>query len=412
MSEQVTQLVDHYFREEYGRAVSYLTGKYGAHHLELAEDCVQEALYKAMQTWPYSGIPKNSGGWIVTVASNKMIDHFRKVNRVDGANSIPDKPVKEEELDLDSIQDDVVKMMFACCHHSLSTEYQLILTLKILGGLSVREISRALLKKEETIAKSFTRAKKKFQQEEIPLTLPPTSEIKNRLKTILHIIYLLFNEGYKSTEGDQLVRKELCNEAIRLAKILTESQETNISMTNSLLALMCFHSSRFASRVNEKGALVTLEFQDRSKWDQNRIAEGMRYLELATSGNFLNEFYVQAAISGLHCEAKTFDETNWSEILRLYNNLLSLNSSPVIRLNRAVALSKAGQVEQALDEIVKLGELDQMKNYYLWHAIKGELLSEVGNHEEAIASIHEAISLTDNQAEKTFLEEKITSLES
>ncbi len=201
MSEQVTKLVDHYFREEYGKAVSYLTAKYGSQHLDLAEDSVQEALYKAMQTWPYAQIPKNPSGWIVTVASNKMIDHFRKTSRVDNSDHIPDRLVETQDLDLESIQDDVVKMMFACCHPSLSAEYQIILTLKILGGLSIREISRGLLKKEETVAKSYTRAKKKFQEEGIQLVLPSQAEIKSRLRTVLHVIYLLFNEGYKTTEG-------------------------------------------------------------------------------------------------------------------------------------------------------------------------------------------------------------------
>lgn len=407
MSDKVTELVDHYFREEYGKAVSYLTAKYGSNNLELAEDSVQEALFKAMQTWPYSNIPNNPSGWIVTVASNKMIDHFRKSSRMDGSDFIPERPVETKDLDLESIQDDVVKMMFACCHPSLSTEYQIILTLKILGGLSVREISRALLKKEETVAKSYTRAKRKFQSEGIQLALPSTAEIRNRLRTVLHVIYLLFNEGYKTTEGDDLVKKDLCNEAIRLATILSESEETNLSMTNSLLALMYFHSSRFGSRVDADGQLVTLENQDRNKWDQEQIQTGISFLDRATRGSFINEFYVQATISGLHCEAATFEETRWPEILELYNTLMQLNSSPIVRLNRAVALSRATSPSEALTEIEALEKVDQLCNYYLLFAIKGDLLLSLGNKSDGQKAIEKAISLTNNETEKDHLRSKL-----
>ncbi len=408
MSEKVTELVDHYFREEYGKAVSYLTAKYGSQHLDLAEDSVQEALYKAMQTWPYAQIPKNPSGWIVTVASNKMIDHFRKTSRVDNSDHIPDRPVETQDLDLESIQDDVVKMMFACCHPSLSAEYQIILTLKILGGLSIREISRGLLKKEETVAKSYTRAKKKFQEEGIQLVLPSQAEIKSRLRTVLQVIYLLFNEGYKTTEGEELLKKDLCQEAIRLVTILTENDRTNISMCHSLLALMLFHSSRFESRVDAEGRLVTLENQDRSKWDREKIQAGLSALQRATSGAFLNEFYVQAAISGMHCEAKTYADTQWPEILGMYDTLLRISPSPVVRLNRAVALAKAKSAEDALKEIAILEKDEQMSRYYLLHAIKGDLLLEIGEDKTGRLAIEQAIALTDNQAEKEHLSARIS----
>lgn len=407
MSDQVTHLVDHFFREEYGKAVSYLTAKYGSGNLELAEDSVQEALYKAMKSWPYSQIPANPTGWIITVASNKMIDHFRREARMDGAEMIPEKEGNTIEVEMDSIKDDVVKMMFACCHSSLSTEYQIILTLKILGGLSIREIARALLKKEETIAKSYTRAKKKFQQEQIALELPSSAEIKNRLRTVLHIIYLLFNEGYKTTEGDTLIQKGLCNEAIRLTDILLESEACNISMTHSLMALMYFHSSRFDSRIDETGQLVTLENQDRSKWDEALIEKGVKTLDEATKGSFLNEFYIQASISGLHCIAKTYEQTNWKEILGLYDTLLLINPSPIIRLNRTVALAKANSAAEALEDLKLLESNAQMQEYYLFHAIKGEFMSEVGESEKAVECLERAITLTSNETEIAHLRKKI-----
>lgn len=411
MSDQVTTLVDHFFREEYGKAVSYLSSKYGSNNLELAEDSVQEALLKAMKSWPYGQIPQNPTGWIITVASNKMIDHFRREARMDGSEMIPEKIGNTIDVEIETIKDDVVKMMFACCHPRLSAEYQIILTLKILGGLSIREIARALLKKEETVAKSYTRAKKRFQQENIELELPSQAEITARMRTVLHIIYLLFNEGYKTTEGDTLVQRGLCKEAIRLASILIESEASKLSITHSLLALMYFHSSRFDSRADTSGNLVTLEDQDRTKWDQELIEKGMQSLERATQGSFLNEFYVQAAISGVHCEAKTYDETNWKEILGLYDTLIRINPSPIIRLNRTVALAKANSANEALEDLKVLESNAQMQEYYLFHAIKGEFFKEIQDSKNAIDSLEKAVKLTNNPAEIAHLNKKLLGLQ-
>lgn len=410
MSDQVNSLVDHYFRNEYGNAVSYLTAKFGTQHLEIVEDAVQEALFKAMQNWSYNKIPNNPSGWIVTVASNKIIDHLRKASRLDGFNTTYAEPVEHQNINLETIQDDVIKMMFACCHPALSTEYQIILTLKILGGLSIKEIARALLKKEETIAKSYTRAKRKFQEENIQLELPQPVEIKNRLNTVLHIIYLLFNEGYKTTNGDELLKKDLCHEAIRLNEILLENNDCNKSVSNALMALMFFHSSRFDARVDKDGHLITLEFQNRSQWNQDYIQKGMEFLEKATKGAFINEFYLQATISGLHCEAKVYNETKWSDILELYDTLLRLNPSPMVKLNRIVALGKANSPSDALTELKQLETNPQLENHYLVYAIKGEFLVESGNIEEGKQATLKAISLTNNSAEKKYLQRKLALL--
>ena len=410
MSEQVTSLVDHYFRNEYAKVVSYLTAKFGSQHLELAEDAVQEALFSAVKNWSYTQIPKNPSGWIATVASNKIIDHFRKTSRLDGEEAILHEPSESKELSLDSIQDDMVKMMFACCHPSLSTEYQIILTLKILGGLSVKEIARALLKKDEAVAKAYTRAKRKFQQEGIELILPPKAELKNRLNTVLHIIYLLFNEGYKATASNELVKRELCDEAIRLNGILLQSDECNVSMTNALMALMSFHCSRFDARVDVEGRLVTLEFQDRSKWDKQLIKNGLDYLKAATKGAFLNEFYVQAAISGLHCEAEHYADTKWEEILGLYDVLLRIKPSPVVQLNRVVALGKTKGAQEALKALGVLQHDAKMDLHYLYHAIKAEFLVEAGDIASAKLSLTKAIELTQNTSEMEHLKNKLKAL--
>ena len=339
-----------------------------------------------------------------------MIDHFRKVNRVELADQIPDEHDAQELPDPDAIQDDVIKMMFACCHPSLSTENQLILTLKILGGLSIREIARVLLKKEETVAKSYTRAKKKFKEATIDLALPDSAALKMRLRTVLQVIYLLFTEGYKTTEGDQLIKKDLCNEAIRLAVLLAEYDITDTSMTHSLLALMYFHSARFSSRVGPAGEVIPLQDQDRKKWDGELIDKGIQALDQAVKGAFINEFYVQATISGLHCDAKTYAKTDWVSILRQYDILVTMNPSPAIRLNRVVALAKARSTEEALEELDRLEAQGKLSGYYLLHAIKGDLLLEQGEVETGKVAIERAVQLTENKAEKDYLMRKVDSI--
>ncbi len=405
---QTSQLVDHFFRTEYGKAVSHLTSKFGASNLELAEDSVQEALIKAMQTWPYSQIPDNPTGWIFRVARNKMIDQLRR-NQKTKNQEVPER-VEEmnEDLSLESINDDMVRMMFACCHPSLSQEYQIILTLKILGGLSIREISSSLLKKEETVAKAYTRAKKKFKKDEIKLILPPAHEIENRLDMVLKIIYLLFNEGYKSAEGENLIRKELCEDAIRLNRVLLESEICNTPAANALIALMLFHVSRFAARTDNEGNVITLEQQDRSKWNQELIQQGLIYLERASEQGAMNEYLIQAAISATHCRAQTFHDTDWENILTLYDLQLQITPSPIVELNRVVALEKVHGSLLGVKEIERLEATQFFDEYYLFYAIKSEMLQKLGNNEDAKEALEKAIALTKNEKEKSYLSLKLS----
>ncbi|WP_436515464.1 RNA polymerase sigma factor [Ekhidna sp. To15] len=407
---QTSQLVDHFFRTEYGKAVSHLTSKYGASNLELAEDSVQEALIKAMQTWPYSQIPDNPTGWIFRVARNKMIDQLRRDQKTDN-QEVPERVVEmNEDLSSESINDDLVRMMFACCHPSLSQEYQIILTLKILGGLSIREISSSLLKKEETVAKAYTRAKKKFKKDEIKLILPPAHEIENRLDMVLKIIYLLFNEGYKSAEGETLMRMELCEDAIRLNRVLIESEICNTPAANALIALMLFHSSRFAARTDKQGHVITLEEQDRSKWNQELIQQGLIYLDRASQEDSINEYLIQAAISATHCRAKTFQETDWKNILALYDLQLQVSPSPIVELNRVVALEKVHGSLLGVKEIERLEATQFFDEYYLFYAIKSEMLHKLGNMDDAKNALEKAIELTKNEKERAYLSDKLSEL--
>lgn len=407
---QTSQLVDHFFRTEYGKAVSYLTSKYGASNLELAEDSVQEALIKAMQTWPYAQIPDNPTGWIFRVATNKMIDQLRR-NQKTKNQEVPERAEEmNEDLSLESINDDMVRMMFACCHPSLSQEYQIILTLKILGGLSIREISSSLLKKEETVAKAYTRAKKKFKKDEIKLLLPPANEIEKRLDMVLKIIYLLFNEGYKSAEGANLIRRELCEDAIRLIRVLLESEICNTPAANALIALMLFHTSRFEARTDDEGQVITLEDQDRSKWNHQLIEQGLLYLDRASADNAVNEYLIQAAISATHCRAETFEETDWENILALYDLQLQISPSPIVELNRVVALEKVHGSILGAKEIERLEATQFFEEYYLFYAIKSEMLRKLGNNEDAKEALEKAIMLTKNDKEKQHLTNKLMKL--
>lgn len=407
---QTPQLVDHFFRTEYGKAVSHLTNRFGSKNLELAEDSVQEALIKAMQTWPYAEIPQNPTGWILRVAGNKMIDQLRRDQKM-VRQDVPEKSEEfKDHILLEPMNDDMVRMMFACCHPSLSSEYQIILTLKILGGLSVREIASALVKKEETVAKGYTRAKKKFKKEEIKLILPPANEIENRLDMVLKIIYLLFNEGYKAAEGTELIREDLCKEAIRLNKVLLDSELCDTPSANALISMMLFQVARFKARIDAQGNIISLEDQDRSKWDQELINPGLEYLEKASDTGELNEYIIQAVISATHCQAKSFEETNWNSILRMYDLHLQINNNPIIALNRVIPLQKVHGTLLAFKELERLEATDFFEEYYLFYAIKAKFLEEIGNIELSKDAYKKALSLARNEREKTYLSQKINQL--
>ncbi len=410
MPQQTAQVVDHLFRNEFGKAVAYLTSQFGPSHLEAAEDAVQEALIQAMKSWPFGEIPRNPSGWIIRVATNKLIDHLRRQQKVYYAPQIPEATTETPEISEELFKDEMVKMMFACCNPSLSAEYQLILTLKILGGLSVREIASALLKKEETVAKSYTRAKKKFRESNLSIDIPSEQEISNRLQIVLRVIYLLFNEGYKTTEGEFLIRRDLCDEAMRLTQMLLEKPETNNEFSRSLMALMLFQVSRFDARIKADGEPVSLEDQDRSLWKQEEITLGNRYLTTINDG-MNNEYFIQAAINGIHCAAKNWNETSWTNILILYNHLHNLSPSPIIALNRIYPYSKVHGAEKGLNKLHSLADTIKEDHSQLFFANKAELLRTLGKKKEANEALDIAISKTNNKYEKQFLSLKKSDLE-
>jgi RNA polymerase sigma-70 factor (ECF subfamily) len=300
--------------------------------------------------------------------------------------------------------------MFACCHPALSVEYQIILSLKILCGFSIKEIAVSLLKKETAVAKAYTRAKHKFVQENIKLEIPENHQVTLRLKIVLKVIYLLFNEGYKTSSGKELFKIDLCYEAIRLNQLIIKHKHCNSPNVHALLALMLLHISRFESRVGIDGELVTLENQDRTLWDKEAISVGMYHLNLSLEVGHHSEFHIQAAISALHCKAASFEETNWEEMLILYDAMIKINPSPVTKLNRLIPLSKVKGVDLANENLMEIEGSGFFNNYYLYYVIKGQFEAELGNIESSIKSFKKASGLTENIKEKQFLEQKMSAL--
>ncbi|SMD38692.1 RNA polymerase sigma-70 factor, ECF subfamily [Reichenbachiella faecimaris] len=408
------QIVDHLFRNEYGKIVSLLVSKYGANHLTLTEDVVQEAMYKAMQTWPYGEVPANPAGWIYRVSNNQMIDQLRRLSKQDYTEeSHLDLHQASFETDInpdDVLKDELLKMLFACCHPELHIEFQIILALKVLCGLGVKEIAACLLKSEAAVAKSYTRSRQKLIEVNASFDLPPAGELKNRLSVVLKVIYLLFNEGYKPSQGKKILNVDLCIEALRLNKLLLDAEIGNLPETNALEALMYFHLARSESRMSEGGFIISLEDQDRSTWDQEMIQTGHYFLNRAVQEPVYSEYHIQAVISSLHCAAKSFEATNWNEILALYDAMVLRYPSAVAQLNRLVPLAQVKGWESALVELTKIEETGFLSNYYLLYLVKGHLLEKGKKIKPAVKAYKEGLELIENELEKKYIAMKIQRL--
>ncbi len=411
--EDRNKVVDHLFRTEYGKVTALLTYKFGTVRLEEIEDAVQEALIKAMQIWAYTAVPDNPTAWLLRVANNRMIDQLRRDKKLDFSDDLAHffgaNGAEVDEVQLDhSISDSQLKMIFACCHPSLSQEYQIILSLKLIGGFNNREIAEALLKKEETIAKSFTRAKKKLKEQISTLNIPVEIGLQSRLFVVIQVIYLLFSEGYAATSGSQIIKRDICYEAIRLAVLLSRNRYCEHPNLDALIALMCFHASRFEARLDEKLELVDLKHQDRSKYSQELVQIGARHLEQArTADNQPSRYHLEAAVSYYHCIAPSFEDTDWKSILRLYDLQVRKQHSPIVQLNRLVPYYMVHGAEKALEELERLDAKTDLSKSALYHAIRAELLSGSEDYDASKSALKTAIALTQNELEKRHLEKKL-----
>ena len=412
----VDAAVNHLFRREWRRMVATLTRVFGLQNLDLVEDVVQETLLLALRRWSLAGIPANPAGWLYRVARNKAIDVLRRERTgplavVDLALPLGGTAAAEQFLDqvfLDSeIADHTLRMMFACCHPALPTESQIAVTLKILAGFSTAEIGRALLTEAATIEKRIYRAKRKFTDSQIPFEVPGGSDLQPRLGAVLSVLYLMFNEGYNASFAEHPIRKDLCLEAMRLCQLLCDHQAGGKPEAFALMALMCFHAARFDARLDGDGHLLTMEFQDRSQWSGPLIREGFRYLMQSNCGKDVGAIHLEAGIAALHCMARHYEETDWKGILELYDLLIAIKSTPIVALNRAIALAEVSGPQAGLDALNELCARRRLDSYYLLPATLGELYRRVGAHDAAIQQLTRAKALTSSAAEQRLLTDKI-----
>jgi len=404
-----TLVADDLFRREGARLVASLAAHLGTHRLQLAEDVVQEALVRALQTWPYRGIPENPAAWLTQAAKNLAYDALRREqnwHRKEAQITVEQERwlSRGEPADEHELSDDTLRMLFVCFHPQLSIEAQLALALRTVCGLSPAEIGAAFLTSEAAIAKRLVRARQLIRDLQLPFAVPDASELPQRLDGVLAALYLLFNEGYKASSGDRLVREELCHEAIRLARILSEHSSTTLPTAKALLALMCLNAARLSARVNASGEIVRLHHQDRSQWDSALIQEGILALGAASTGDVISPYHIEAGIAACHCLAPDESSTDWSRILLLYDQLLELKPTPIVAMNRSVALSRVRGPGEALKALESIPNRHSLEAQHLYHAIRASFISKLGHPAEARAAYQLAAKLAPCEVEREFLQ--------
>ena len=414
---QVGGSVEHLFRHESGRIVSYLTRLLGPDHMDLAEEVVQEALLKALQSWSYSGIPSNPAAWLLQVARNSALDAIR--HRKVATDNEPalvaeltsaSRMLRSDDVTPDAnLRDDELCMIFMCCHPALSSEASIALSLKAIGGFSVREIARAFLADEATIAQRLVRAKRQIRDKGLSLDLPSGFDLRKRLDSVLDVLYLMFNEGYDAHQGEELIRQDLCFEALRLAQLVATSS-MGTPRVQALVALIALQAARLPARTDGVGDIVLLDQQDRSRWDQRLISLGFQHFDRSVAGKEISPFHVEAAIAATHTRPAAMEETDWPLVLSLYDQLIELKGSPVVALNRSVAVARVHGAKAALAELNLLNDEPALRHYYLLPAVRGQLLAELNQPQQAISAYRRALELSGNAPERRFLERKIEQL--
>jgi RNA polymerase sigma-70 factor (ECF subfamily) len=411
---EIPEVVEGLFRHEAGKMVATLTSIFGIERLTLAEDAVQEALARALQTWPFYGVPKNPAAWLMQTARNRALDVVRRervfhdkeaeiIRLTEEDTSRVDAPIFSEE----EIADSRLRLMFVCCHPQIPPEAQVALALKTLCGFGVTEIARAFLTTDAAVAKRLTRAKQKIAEAKIPFEIPAGAELARRLDGVLRSLYLLFNEGYKASTGDKLVREDICTEAIRLTDLLAQHPAGNQPKTHAVLALMLLNAARTPGRVDGEGNLLRLREQNRTRWRQPMMARGMFHLAQSAAGGEISEYHLQAGIAACHCAAPDYASTNWRQILSLYDRLLALEDSPVVALNRAVALAEVRGPQAGMDAVKAIANLQSLESYYLLHAVLGDLESRLNHAPAAASHFRKALALAEMTSEQVFLAERL-----
>ncbi len=398
--------------------IAVLTRIFGIHNLELVEDTVQETFLKALQAWKYRPVPDNPSAWLMQVARNRTVDLIRRQQKMADISeelAILFRTDTEQVIDqffLDTeIADSQLRMIFTCCHPALNPEDQVALTLKTVSGFGVQEIARALVSNETTIQKRLYRAKEYINKHSIRFEIPVGVALQDRLDMVYTVLYLLFNEGYNSVKADELIRHDICAEAMRLCKLLSEHKVGALPSTYALLSLMCFQASRFDSRITEDNTIILLQQQDRGKWNQELIRMGYLFLNQSSTGDHLSVYHIESAIAAEHCLSPDFDSTNWQSLLYLYDRLLERKPIPIVRLNRSILLAQLGNLSAAIDAILDIESIDQLlQHHYIYSAVLGEMYSRAGNAAEARRLLEMAWRLTSSLAEKKLLQEKLGAL--
>lgn len=417
--QEVSQAVEHLFRHESGKMVAILTRIFGIEHLTLAEDVVQDALARALQTWPFYGVPKNPSAWLMRVSRNLALDVVRRqklfrdkepeiIRLMERPGPAPDAAVFADE----EIADDRLRMMFLCCHPLVPPDAQAALALNTLCGFRVTAISRAFLATDAAIAKRLTRAKQKIREAKIPFEIPEGEELAGRLDGVLQSLYLLFNEGYKASNGEKLVREDICDEAIRLTALLAEHAAGNQPGTHALLGLMLLNAARSPTRVDIEGNLLRLQEQDRTRWDQPMIARGMFHFAQSAAGNRITPYHLQAGIAACHCAVMDYASTDWSQILSLYDRLVEFDQSPVVSLNRAVAVANVHGAQAGVDAVAAIQNRERLDAYYLLYAVLGEFESRLNHSRAAAEHFRKAFHLAEIKSERAFLSKRIEACKS
>lgn len=412
----IEQTVEHLFRHEWGKLVAVLTKVFGVHNLQMAEDVVQDTMLTALNTWKIKGIPENPTAWLFTAARNKAVDVLRKQQRTQqyakeltpllqsGYSLIP---TVNEVINTNNIDDDRLRMMFVCCHPSLSTEAQVTLILKTLCGFSVTEIAKAYVTNYDTIEKRLYRAKQIFKDKKVEFELPPPQQLEERMDVVLLSVYLLFNEGYNATSNEELIRKDMMQEAMRLCELICRNPVVPHENAHALMALMCFTASRNDARLDENGNVLLLKQQDRRKWNRALIENGIYHLEQSAAGDYMSKYHIEAGIAYEHAVARDYVHTNWQHILNCYNLLYNYYPSPVVALNRAVVVAELYGAAQGIKAIESIPHLPSLKKYYLLPATLGELHWQLKEYDKAKQYFEEASQLTQNAIEKKLLQQKM-----